>query len=302
MSRESVLALKPRGIGEILDLTFRIYRHRFALFATVGVLMGLVNTAAFLVYQRILYGSGIYPNPGVDPIGFLITAYSVFPLFMAAYLVVYSAGATVVFAAVRGVITGREIEGGRALAAGWKRVPSMFFTAVFSWIVILFGALFCLLPGIYAAILFSLAVPVAFLEGRSPLSALGRSVELVRNRGPKGIGADNNAVRVIVIGLVTVVIWYALNVFASIPQAAAMYIGMSGDRGLIMTPIGPSPLPLSWMLPLYFVGAILQGLFLGVTLIPWAALYFDIRVRHEGLDMEERIHALRTGQHDGDTR
>ncbi len=299
MSRESVFALKPRGIGELLDLTFRIYRHRFALFATVGILMGLLNTTVTLLLQAFLNAGGAYPDPNVDPVGFLVGLYTAIPFLLAASLLVYSTGAVVVFAVARGVITGRELKGGRAFATEWKRIPAMFFTAMLSWIVITFGFLFCLLPGIVAAILFSLAVPVALLEHRSPLAAMSRSVELVRNRGPRRIEAENNAVRVLVIGLVTLVVWYALNIFATIPQAAAMSIGMMGGRGMVMTPIGLSPLPMAWMLPLYFVGAVAQGLFLGITLIPWVVLYFDIRVRHEGLDMEEKISDLSARQHNG---
>lgn len=293
MSRESVFSLKPRGIGELLDLTFRIYRHRFAVFATVGVGMGVLNTATALTLQVAFQAGGAYPDPNLDPVGFLITLYSMLPLLLAASLLIYSTGSSVVFTVVRGVITGRETGAKEALATEWKRIPSMFFTALLSWILILIGCFFCLLPGIAAAILFSMAVPVALLERRSPFSALARSVELIQKRGPRGIVGENNAVRVLVIGLVTLVVWYALNIFSSIPQAAAMSIGMLGDRGMVMTPLGLSPLPMAWMLPLYFIGAVAQGIFLGITLIPWAVLYFDIRVRHEGLDMEEKIHELR---------
>lgn len=291
MSRESVFSLKPRGIGELLDLTFRIYRHRFALFASVGVLIATLNTAASVIMQLVIYSGDATLDPNIDPVRFMIAFYSVLPVFLAVYLLIYSTGAVIMFSVVRGVITDSEIPWREALAGGWKRIPSMLFTALLSWIAIAFGCVFCLLPGLAVAILFALAVPVAFLEHRSPFSALGRSVELIRKRGPQGMESGNNAVRVVVIGLVTLVVWYALNVFASIPQGAAMYIGLS-SRGMEMTPIGPSPLPMAWMLPLYFVGAVVQGLFIGITLIPWAVLYFDIRVRHEGLDMEEKIHHL----------
>jgi len=299
MSRESVFALKPRGIGELLDLTFRIFRHRFALFATVGVLIAGMGNVAGLGMQLFLYSGDSALDPNADPFRFMIAFYSVLPVFMVVYLLIYSTGAVVMFSVVRGVITGHETGWKEALTAGWRRVPSMLFTAILSWIVIVFGMFLCLLPGLVAAILFALAVPVAFLESRSPFSALGRSVELIRSRGPRGLGSGNNSVRVLVIGLVTLVVWYALNVFASIPQAAAMYIGMS-SQGLEMTPIGPSPLPMVWMLPLHLLGAIVQGLFIGITLIPWAVLYFDIRVRHEGLDMEEKIYNLRSQAPGGD--
>lgn len=299
MSRESVFALKPRGIGELLDLTFRIFRHRFALFASVGVLIAALGAAAGILMQLFIYSGDGALDMNTDPVRFMITFYSALPFFMVAYLLIYSTGAVVMFAVVRGVITGREVEWREALAGGWRRIPSMLFTGILSWIAICFGAVFCLLPGLVVAILFALAVPVAFLESRSPFSALGRSVELIRKRGPQSFGSDNNSVRVAVIGLVTLVVWYALNVFASIPQAAAMYVGMS-SRGLEMTPIGPSPLPMVWMLPLHCVGAIVQGLFIGITLIPWAVLYFDIRVRHEGLDMEEKIHNLGSRAPGGD--
>ena len=293
MSREPVFALKPRGLGELLDLTFRIFRYRFAVFAKVGVMIAVVNTTAGIFMNLAIYSGDNPLDPNTDPVGFMIAAYTALPIFLLASLLVYSAGATIVFAVVRGVITGNEVDGGKALASGWKRIPSMVLTSILTWIAVMFGAIFCLLPGLYIGILFALAVPVAFLEGRSPFSALGRSLELIRNRGPKGLGSGNNAVRVVVIGLVTTVVWYALNVFASIPQAAAVFIGLS-SRGMEMTPIGPSPLPMTWILPLYFVGAVVQGMFLGIVLIPWAVLYFDIRVRHEGLDMEEKIHELKT--------
>ena len=86
---------------------------------------------------------------------------------------------------------------------------------------------------------------------------------------------------------------YALNVLSSIPQAIAQAAGVMRGTPTVDTALGPQPMPLSVMLPVYFFGAVVQGVFQPIGVVPWPILYYDVRTRHEGLDLERAIDRLR---------
>jgi hypothetical protein len=119
--------------------------------------------------------------------------------------------------------------------------------------------------GCYIGILFimPLFVPVAAIvavEGGGPLAAMNRSIRLVRSR---------YWFVMLIAVLSGIVAWLLTNALSALPQALASWIGL--DRG--------------W--PLLALGSTVAE----VVVVPFVAaasvlLYFDLRVRTEGLDIE----------------
>jgi len=77
---------------------------------------------------------------------------------------------------------------GRAWLAVGLHPGSILWTATLSTLATLVGFLFCLLPGILAAVGFALAMPVVLLEGRRGTDALRRSWRLMAVEWPRVVG------------------------------------------------------------------------------------------------------------------
>jgi hypothetical protein len=77
---------------------------------------------------------------------------------------------------------------GRAWLAVGHHPGAVLWTATLATLGTMVGALFCLLPGILAAIGFALAMPVVLLERRSGTDALRRSWRLMRVEWPRVVG------------------------------------------------------------------------------------------------------------------
>ena len=77
-------------------------------------------------------------------------------------------------------LAGRSAGVGSALGKGLLRVPAAFGALVLVSCTMLFTAGCFVVPALVFAVLFSLAVPAAIIEGRGSFSAVGRSVSLTR--------------------------------------------------------------------------------------------------------------------------
>jgi hypothetical protein len=165
-------------------------------------------------------------------------------------------------------------------------MPQAALTIAITGLAATAGAFLCVFPGIFLAVALALSVPAVYCEKLNGIAAIARSWELVLRRGPGGLTGETNWVRVVVIGFVTLVVVYVLYAIASLPVLAAQGIGQGSGMVPVNTALGPQILPLSLLVPLQLVGAVIQGVFFPIWMIPWPLLYYDIRIRHEGLDLE----------------
>ncbi|MGZ6126391.1 MAG: hypothetical protein ACXWLR_15590 [Myxococcales bacterium] len=106
------------------------------------------------------------------------------PLFVAAQILSHAA----LVPLVGDRALGGDMGPGRAWLAVGLRAGAVLWTAALSTLATMIGFLFCLLPGIVAAIGFSLAMPVVLLERRRGVDALRRSWQLMRTEWPRVVG------------------------------------------------------------------------------------------------------------------
>src|SRR5205085_8889607 len=104
-----------------------------------------------------------------------------FPLFIGAQ--VLSHAALVPLVGDRAL--GGDMGPGRAWLAVGLHPGAILWTATLSTAATIVGTLFCLVPGLLAAIGFSLAMPIVLLERRSGTDALRRSWRLMRIEWPR---------------------------------------------------------------------------------------------------------------------
>jgi len=291
MDSATGFGVRPRSIGELADLTFVVYRRGFRVFAGVGIVTSVLNTVLLLLLQAALV-SVVAGTAGPEQLATTFLAYV--PLFMIVSLVVQALGAVVVAHAVEDLLTVGALSAGDVLRRSLPRFAAAAWTALLVSLAVCAGLLFCIFPGLILGVLLVLALPVVALEGRGGFAAMRRSIELVIRRGPGGVNSETNWVRIVVLLIATLAVLYSLSALASMPTTLPEVIGALQQKMPQNTMLGPLATPLSVMLPLYLLVAVVQGLYTALGVIPWPLIYYDIRARHEGADLERLIAGLAT--------
>jgi hypothetical protein len=150
-------ALRPRGVGEILDLGFQLYRRHWLPMVT----------ATLVVLLPILVLEAVGPMMMLPILELLARVF-----FMAA------SAAVVVIAS--GAYLGREVSAGHAIRQVGRRFLSVLGAAVFQSLLILLGLLLLIVPGIIAMAYTFAMQQAVMIEGCSTDDAFQRSRELAR--------------------------------------------------------------------------------------------------------------------------
>ncbi|HEY8865124.1 MAG TPA: hypothetical protein VIO37_13320 [Candidatus Dormibacteraeota bacterium] len=258
MSAQTPLRLRPLEIGDLLDETFRMYRRHFLLFAGLSVIFAIPTAAfsGFILYT--LFNTLLRPGRPfmVDP-SFLVW-YGVF-LLITLVLVPFQYG-VVTYAACESAL-GRPVTASGVLNGVLRR----YFPLLGYFILVsLMAVAFCLLPlWIWIWVSWCVVLPVMFIENVGLLPAMGRSWRLVEGRWWRTF---------LVLFLVLVVFYVAtlaLRAFIALGQALLQLV-------------------VSQMVVLWISGAttaIVDSLVFPVVQIAIVLIYFDLRVRKEGLDL-----------------
>ncbi|HXN57649.1 MAG TPA: glycerophosphoryl diester phosphodiesterase membrane domain-containing protein [Candidatus Angelobacter sp.] len=269
--------LRVMPLGELLDESFKLYRRHFTVIAGVAlviILPGLILSLISGSYRAnpVTYLQNVaqsFNNP--DELARLQAqqrAYTSSPLYLlsfpiAALLLPFSVGA--LYRAATSLAAGNVETIGSVLSGTLRR----YFPV---WgVVILAALLFVGVIGIvtipvviWVAIRWSVAIPALFAEGIGPLKALGRSWNLVRDNWWRTLGI------LIIVSIMVYLIDAALQVLFT--GVAAVVPGLNGDlrAGVITT-----------------ITTLVDALVGAITPIAITMLYLDLRVRKEGLDLDQ---------------
>jgi hypothetical protein len=149
-----------------------------------------------------------------------------------------------------------------SLAYALRRLHSLLWVTVIYSIGVGIGLLLCILPGIFLAVAWVVAIPALLTEGRKGFGAVGRSYSLVKGRWWPSFALM--LVGVLIAGFVS----YAVQFLAFAP----VFTGDGDDPVLLLAAnaIGSTLAAALWT-PLIAAFA--------------TVLYFDLRVRKEGFDL-----------------
>ena len=265
--------LRPLGIGEILDVGIKIYsRNWLTLFKIVvfvvlpaQILANILEISALPTGATISSGSPFGPrfsNQGYishhELVTFLVG-------WVAALVISFLAGRLAqagCFRAVADAYLGEEVSWGSSLRFALRRLPAVVGVTVLTGILAALGAVFCVVPGVYLYVAFSVAIPVLLVEGAGPVRALGRSRELVRGRWWGTFGVT--LVGYVLVSVVT------LAVTAVVVGIAFANPARNTVTGFVLNTLAST---LGSM-----VGTPAAAAFITV-------LYIDLRVRKEGFDL-----------------
>jgi hypothetical protein len=296
-SMNSPYYLRPMDFRDVLDDTFDLYKENFILFVTITAIV-------YLPFQLVL-GTFRFPgagSPATDPAvvwGSLLSRSPGLILWIFAYYLTVGALTTAVSERYLGrKITPREAYRsilGRFGAFVWTLFLNMillgagimllalaaalliggiaaFGGAVGIVIAVVFGLIFAAAGFLYA-FSFSFVIPVFALEGKSGRTAIQRSAQLVFYRPLKIAGS------IMLIGFITAFISGILM------MPVALLTGALGGSGA-------EPSRLAGLASGAFNG-IVQALIQPIQLTVIVLLYYDVRIRREGFDLEMLANELR---------
>jgi len=257
--------LRPLSAGEILDVSFTLYRRHFGALATVA----LVCTGVPLLLRLFLEASG----------GFL--ANLPLALLYAIVLVVLNlvATAATVFIVSESYL-GRPIAAREALRRATPYIGRILVCSLLMTLVVGLGFVLLFIPGIILAVGLVLAIPAVVLEsGITATAALSRSWELTRG----------SRWRVFGLGLTLLVLLY-VPVLAIMGLLAVM---LPGSLGGALGSAGAGATMVGAVVGLA-IGGLIQIFIYPLFYCVLTVTYYDLRVRKEGFDLELLASQLQT--------
>jgi hypothetical protein len=269
--------LRPLSIGEILDVAIKIYWRNAGTFFRIVLLV----VAPTQILSALIQGSAAGDRAGVvtnDPVTGEVTHVDTNKLWV--YLT--GTGLVVVLAAVGSLIaTGACFKAVADAylqeAPQWKtslrfairHFLSILWLTVLGALAVFLGFILCVVPGIWLAICFAVAIPALLTEGVRGGGALGRSKRLVQGRWWPTFAV------ILVGGILAGLVGWVVAALSGVAAASGADAGSL--VGFLINAVGGT---LGAMISTPFTAAF-------VTI-----LYFDLRVRKEGFDLQllaERI-------------
>jgi len=265
--------LRPLGVGEVLDVAIKIYRARFGVMVkSVAVVLGPVFALSVLIRISIPAGENLFQvtqpgaTPELDADQFWAFLAGTVLIGILAYIASQLATGAC-FKAVSGAYLDENPDWRESLRFARSRLGSLLWLSFLMVVCLAPAFLACLLPGLYLYVAWSVSAPVLLVEDLKGWSAMKRSRQLVKGRFWPTV-----AVLVLVIVLTGIVQAILVGLAAGIVAVSGNEVAAALADGLGQMAASALTTPLS--------AAVL------------AVLYFDLRVRKEGFDLELLAHRL----------
>jgi hypothetical protein len=302
--------LRPLTLGELLDRSFSIYRHHFWLFVGIMALpsllaLGLGVLVAIMTPIPQITGSGTLetgPRLGMGVGGVLLFIGAALVATII-YFITYAIalGATTVAVSqiymdtpgtIRSAYAPLRGKAGRLallfllvslrlfavafiglLALSVSAAIAGLLSPILFGVVFVFGLLAVAILSVWIGLRYAVAIPVAVLEDESATEAIGRSVLLT----------EGSLLRVFALALFSMMVTYAVLLIFQGPFA---FVGVMA---------GPDTSTYFWANLAGTVSGAIGGAFTSpLMVVAFAVLYYDLRVRKEGLDLDVMLSNLRT--------
>ena len=297
--------LRPLSLGELLDRAFTLYRRHFWLFVGIMALPSVAMLFLSLGGQILPALADDAPDQQPSPeIVFAVAAVVVVGAAIAflLYWITYALALGATTVAVSEIYSGRTPSVASAYGATRTRIGRLVLllfligmrlflvfggitiaaivvgggAAIVSPILSMLIVTVALIAGFvlvsWMFLRYSVAVPAAVLEDNTATESIERSIYLTKG----------SLIRVVVLFVFTVVVTYAaLAVFQFPFVIASLAAGPETSTGFWLNMVG------------LVTGSIASALTGPLAVVAMAVLYYDIRIRKEGLDVELLIEGLR---------
>jgi hypothetical protein len=239
--------------GMLLDRAFRLYTSNFSLMLGIAAAAYVPFYLIMLVLEASLSGRLQSPTGGLSML-----------LFQVVFMVLW---ASVAFPVASGAATfaiserylGNEVGIVDALLRGLSHFWTLSLAQITATIRVMFGFILLIIPGILWMLSYSLVVPAILVEGQKAMPGLRRSRDLAKGHRGKVflVMVVINLLQAVLAGGVGVISSFLLTADAA--GTAVLSSAVGNLLSILLTPLG-------------IIAAIL--------------LYYDMRIRKEGFDLE----------------
>lgn len=274
------MQLRPRGVGELLDVAFKLYlrslRPLLAVAAVVLIPLGLLQIVVSTTYGNVGLFEMLVAEPGEIPPGF--------GRFVGATLMVGLIGGLgnllVQATSVRvlaGTYQGERTEWRESLVFAARRTPAVVAAAFLAGMGAGLGLLLCIVPGVWLWTSWYVTIPSLLVEDTGPIRAMQRSFNLVKSHFWPVLGVG------VLAYLLAAVANQVVGLFVNAAVFTSTFIGMEGGGDPTTGGIFAAASVATTVVSLFTVP------FLAAVAV---AVYFDLRVRAEGYDLEQMVAEL----------
>ena len=268
--------LRPLGVGEIIDAAIKVvssnarvlFTIAAMIFAPLGILQLLAYTAFGAGDIASLLDSLAVEDSTLTDEQFDLFLDSAVQLLILVLVLAVLAGVGTVLAqgatvkAVADVYQGSVPEWQQSIRFGFRRFFAILGAVLMVFIGSTFGLIFCLVPGVWLYISWSVTVPALVVEHLGAFEAIPRSYRLVRRRFWPVLG----------VVVLSVLLYGTISYLFSLAGSLFTFLGDGTSVGI---PVAASVISST-------LSSIVVQPFIAAVLI---VLYFDLRVRAEGYDL-----------------
>lgn len=274
----------PISVQRLLDEAVRLTRSNFRrVIPAVALPMALAGGVAAALQLPVNYARASRSFGGWETALYIAS----FVLSLGALML----GSGAVAAAAVDAAAGRPTDMRRAWLTFLR--PRVIFTGLLAFLGVGLGTMCCVLPGLYIALLWCISMPVMLEEQRFGISALERSGELMRHNPSGAIGNDPRF-RAFVVLFAGFLLAYSVAFIVQLPLGVAVAVGMAREmaKGEHADPQAMM-LPMLWLqIPSSMLSMALHACTQFFSTIGVSVLYFDVRRRREGFDLEQAAEQL----------
>jgi hypothetical protein len=259
------LPTTPRGIGQVIDSVFKLFRASFTsllVFAVAGALLGVVPFA-YLLSAGALEDPAVAANMGAMP-GYWITVLCTFPLTFIIYGAAIARGES--------VAQGRKISVGAAVRQGLRHVVAMLVATILFGITVAVGLVLLIIPGLILMVSLYMFLPAIVLDGKGIVESLKYSHSLVWG----------NWWRTLAIVTIAFIIIYVLFVLIGI-AAGLLFVAVGFDLVVAFLVQAVTTLLVGFLMTPFLIALYLE-------------VYRDLKMRKLGGDLAARIEAVGTAR------
>lgn len=286
MQNDYIQFKKQRELGDILTDTFAFIRiHYKPLFGLVIRYAGpalLAVVLAYVYYMQATVGSFNFdPSQGGSPNMFTLNFLLAFLALMASGMAFYALLYGTIMLYIKSYLKNNGVADPEEVKAGIRsRFWSLFGLSFLVGLITVIGMAFCLLPGIYFAVVFSISYAIMIMEDRDVTNTINYCFQLIKGEWWITFAT------LFVMGI----LYYLLILVFNIPQYIYFFAKGFTSNNLIS---GNAADMFDWgYIALSLIGVLAQYIFYSLIVIGTAFIYFNINEKKNSTGTLEQIEAL----------
>lgn len=263
---------EPMSIGRILDQVFRIYKDHFIRFIAIIAVIQIPISLVSLLYQILFTKLNTATETGAVVVMLLST---VPMLFLA--LLGQTLGSGALARSVAETYLGHDMSVGQVYRHVLPKLLTLILVAILVGLCVGVGFLLLVVPGVIFSLWFALTTPAIIMEDLNATAGMSRSRALVQG----------NLGKVFAIGFLVFVLAFVISM--PFQFGGALLVGFVAK--------GNQPLSLLITQISQMIGQIIG---MPVGAIASILLYYDLRIRKEGFDLQMMVESMNLSRDNAD--